>query len=78
MSQEIPTTCRQYGRIVNVSPVRILAAHALGVGFDKLPEHDNGQWFVYDFDGIEWTCHCGPYSDREQAVVWINSIRETK
>jgi hypothetical protein len=36
-------------------------------------------WFVWTRvpNDPEWRKHCGPHSDREQAVDWINGIRAT-
>jgi hypothetical protein len=73
--------CSDYNRRVQVLIVRRLEAtkHTLGVGFDTLTgKVEDGSWFVYDRQDEEgiWHKHCGPYSDMEQGVDWINAIRE--
>lgn len=57
-------------------------------GFELgVEQHDDGEnrsWFVMARSAgrkkwdVQWSTHCGPYSTREQAVDWINAIRETK
>lgn len=58
-------------RTFTIEVVRSMGGYLLGVG---QPE----QWFVYtqDAPGKSWEKHCGPYSTREQAVDWINGIRD--
>lgn len=73
--------CTDYGRRVQILIVRRFEAtkHTLGVGFDILTDAAvDGRWFVYDRNDDEglWHMHVGPYRDMEQAVAWINDIRE--
>ena len=73
------SVCTDYGRIVKVEPIRTFhGGCSLGVGFDEQPP-SHSAWFVFDRvkDG-QWSKHCGPYSTRDQAVWWIEQIKESQ
>lgn len=65
-----------YGVPCDVQHVRTFQSGSeWGAGYDL---RDPSTWFVYDRTGKaeRWHMHCGPYSTMEQAVDWINGIRE--
>ena len=64
--------------------VRRFNETGMELGVQQHGDGENFSWFVmartasrHKWD-TEWHTHCGPYSTREQAVWWINEIRETK
>lgn len=65
--------------------IRFFARTSMELGVEHHDDGQNRAWFVMDRvrggnelrGQNEWHTHCGPYSTREQAVAWIQAIRET-
>jgi hypothetical protein len=64
------------GLACDVHSVRVLRdGRELGAGYDV---RDPATWYVYSrmMPGHRWQKHCGPYSSCDQALAWIDAIRE--
>lgn len=67
-------TIIEHGRTTTVEDVRTFMRTRTMCGVGR----DGDSYFVYmRAKGEPYTKHCGPYSTRDQAVDWINAVRET-
>jgi hypothetical protein len=65
-----------YGVACDVHLVRTFSdGRQMGAGYDLSAP---STWYVYDSESAsaKWHKHCGPCSTFEDAVDWINGIRE--
>lgn len=67
-------TITEHGRTTVIEEIAVWR----GVGIMCGVGRDAGSYFVYMRHADQpYTKHCGPYSTREQAVDWINGVRES-